>query len=108
MNEIEKGFKKAGDFLDQLKKQFGIEFKDPQKWLDFSELMQSYFKDPWIPVGERLPYIHQYVLGHMGEINACQAEVYWTGKNWECSRLGGEPDFKITHWQPLPKQPKGE
>ncbi|MFM9115530.1 MAG: DUF551 domain-containing protein [Planctomycetota bacterium] len=57
----------------------------------------------WIPVTERLPDLHEHVIGwQQGWANA--AEV-WRGSKGQW--LGGdfEPADEVTHWMPLPAPP---
>jgi hypothetical protein len=57
----------------------------------------------WIPVDERLPELHEHVIGwQQGWARA--AEV-WLGANGQW--LGGdfEPADEVSHWMPLPAPP---
>ena len=62
----------------------------------------------WISVEERLPETEGYVIvawanGYV-ELSRCTRDKYSHGGSWH-------PDFipdDITHWQPLPKPPKGD
>jgi len=79
--------------------------------------LQAY--QPWIPVSERLPKNseHDWVLAQITEDNG----YMWIPKvveyrerigDWYCEELGWlkthNGTFKVTHWKPLPKPPKGE
>lgn len=63
--------------------------------------------DGWISVDERLPEVDEY-----GDINVlvCMDDefiamaTYDQNNGWELWAESGE----VTHWQPLPKSPKGE
>jgi len=113
MNEIEKGFKKAGDFLEQIKKQFGFEFEDPKKWLNFCELIQFQFGAQWIPVGERLPGnedVYWICLGKKITQGQYAKRAFAHGaKAWfdsEGENRIDRPDFWLDVFVPEP--PKGE
>lgn len=73
-----------------------------------AELQQAREANRWIPVGERLPEIHDVVL--IAVRNRSQArEGYLTEKN-EWRVWGGVyPYFTaVTHWRPLPTPPEQE
>ena len=57
----------------------------------------------WIPVTERLPEVHEHVIGWQHGW-ARTAEV-WRGSKGQW--LGGdfEPADEVTHWMPLPAPP---
>lgn len=70
-------------------------------------------RDAWIPVSERLPEQHEWVLVSDGTWSAIGThlddEDLEPNKRWmdESAELIESNGIKITHWQPLPQPPKG-
>ncbi len=61
----------------------------------------------WIPVAERLPKLHESVIGFcvLGqEPKPSVNEVYFASHRWSSVRSIDVPN--VTHWMPMPEAPK--
>ena len=72
----------------------------------------------WISVKERMPEPYQHVIVHVRHTekwrNGAKPEEQWhvveedcwLGNGWDCN--ADEDIHEITHWMPMPEQPKEE
>ena len=70
----------------------------------------KHFKEGWISVKDRLPENDQWVLCFVKDKSFGTFRVFqWNYIDWQWND-GNEwyDEYDITHWMPLPKQPKGE
>lgn len=110
--------------LDSLKTGlfFGEEQKEAKKLYDDIKKALSEPKnetdDEWISVEDRLPETNAIGIAHILAYDKCEGIVkadyfdasanYINGSNiFEISNTSAQL-YKVTHWQPLPKSPKGE
>lgn len=93
---------------------------------------EAEYNNGWIPCSERLPEEHDSIFvkhkdtekwdnAMFGKISDVVNVVVFDGKEksvvthahtkdgvWECDLLRFNKSYTITHWQPLPRAPKGE
>lgn len=59
----------------------------------------------WISVEDRLPEYTGWYLTYHHKINLCVVS-WFTGDGWEDGDWGAYEDGWVSHWMPLPEDPK--
>lgn len=72
-----------------------------------ADAIEELQKPKWIPVSERLPEQNTRVIGFMAWKGITAIE-YQHGKWYSIDHLQPLPNEAVTHWMPLPEQPKEE